>query len=177
MGLTTPHSKKLIVTKVEQRNKLDRFNDDGHKRTRYTDISVATQNVQTMLQPGKMKEIMETRQRGRPTKGWREEAERDLQVLGVRRWRELVIDREKWKSIVRQAKAHQRAVAPMEEEEEEEEGNRGRRRRRRKKRRRRKRKKRKRKKKEKKQKKRKKKKKKEMSVKCKVVVSVLTSLQ
>jgi len=29
----------------------------------------------------------------RPRKGWRE-VERDLQVLGVRRWRELVIDRE-----------------------------------------------------------------------------------
>jgi hypothetical protein len=29
LGLTTPHSKKLIVTKVEQRKKLDRFNDDG----------------------------------------------------------------------------------------------------------------------------------------------------
>jgi hypothetical protein len=29
MGLTTPHNKKLIVTKVEQRKKLDRFNDDG----------------------------------------------------------------------------------------------------------------------------------------------------
>jgi hypothetical protein len=29
VGLTTPHSKKLIVTKVEQREKLDRFNDDG----------------------------------------------------------------------------------------------------------------------------------------------------
>jgi hypothetical protein len=32
--------------------------------------------------------------------------ERDLQVLGVRRWRELVIDREKWRGTVRQAKAH-----------------------------------------------------------------------
>jgi hypothetical protein len=30
-----------------------------------------------------------TRRRGRPRKGWREEVERDLQVLGVRRWREL----------------------------------------------------------------------------------------
>jgi hypothetical protein len=28
-----------------------------------------------------------TRRRGRPRKGWREEIERDLQVLGVRRWR------------------------------------------------------------------------------------------
>jgi hypothetical protein len=34
MGLTTPHSKKLTVTKVEQRNKLDRFKYDGRKRTR-----------------------------------------------------------------------------------------------------------------------------------------------
>jgi hypothetical protein len=47
-----------------------------------------------------------TRRRGSPRKGWREEVERDLQVLGVRRWRELVIDGEKWRSIVRQAKAH-----------------------------------------------------------------------
>jgi hypothetical protein len=51
-------------------------------------------------------ELKETRRRGRPRKGWREEVEGDLQVLGVRRWRELVIDREKWRGIVRQAKAH-----------------------------------------------------------------------
>jgi hypothetical protein len=31
VGLTTPHSKKLIVTKVEQRKKLDRFKDDGER--------------------------------------------------------------------------------------------------------------------------------------------------
>jgi len=36
----------------------------------------------------------------------KEEVERDLQVLGVRSWRELVGDRKKWKDIVRQAKAH-----------------------------------------------------------------------
>jgi hypothetical protein len=43
-GLTTPHSKKLIVTKVEQRNKPDRFNYDG-RRTRYTKIPPATWNI------------------------------------------------------------------------------------------------------------------------------------
>jgi hypothetical protein len=32
-------------------------------------------------------ELEGTRRRGRPKKGWKEEAERDLQVLGVRRWR------------------------------------------------------------------------------------------
>jgi hypothetical protein len=42
-------------------------------------------------------------------------------VLGVRRWRELVKDREKWRGIVGQAKLTQRSVAPTEEEEEEEE--------------------------------------------------------
>jgi hypothetical protein len=52
-------------------------------------------------------ELEGTRQRGRPRKGWRE-VERDLQLMGVRRWRELVIDREKWRGIVRQAKAHSR---------------------------------------------------------------------
>ena len=51
-------------------------------------------------------ELVRTRRRGRPRKGWKEEVERDLQVLGVRRWRELVADRKKWKGIVRQAKAH-----------------------------------------------------------------------
>jgi len=51
-------------------------------------------------------EIEGARRRGRPRKGWREEVERDLQVLVVRRWRELVTDRDKWRGIVRQAKAH-----------------------------------------------------------------------
>jgi hypothetical protein len=51
-------------------------------------------------------ELEGPRRRGRPRKGWKEEVERDLQVLGVRRWRELVIDRGKWKGIARQAKAH-----------------------------------------------------------------------
>ena len=50
-------------------------------------------------------ELVRARRRGRPRERWKEEAERDLQVLGVRRWRELVADRKKWKDIVRQAKA------------------------------------------------------------------------
>jgi hypothetical protein len=50
-------------------------------------------------------ELEGTKRRGRPRKGWRKEVERDLQVLGVRRWTELVIDRTKWRDIVRQAKA------------------------------------------------------------------------
>jgi hypothetical protein len=51
-------------------------------------------------------ELEGTRLRGRPRKGWREEVEIGLQVLGMRRWRELVIDKGKWRGIFRQAKAH-----------------------------------------------------------------------
>jgi len=51
-------------------------------------------------------ELEETRRRGRPRKRWKEGGKRDLQVLGVRRWRELVADRKKWKDIVRKAKAN-----------------------------------------------------------------------
>jgi hypothetical protein len=40
-------------------------------------------------------ELEGMRHRGRPRKRWKEEVERDLHVLGVRRWRELVTDRKK----------------------------------------------------------------------------------
>jgi hypothetical protein len=53
-------------------------------------------------------ELEGTRRRGRPRSGWREEVERDLYVLGVRRWIKLVIGKEKWKGIVRHAKSHSR---------------------------------------------------------------------
>jgi len=49
-------------------------------------------------------------------KGWREEVEKDLQVMGARRWRELVMDREKWRGCWT-GQSPQRAVAPTEEEE------------------------------------------------------------
>ena len=45
-------------------------------------------------------ELERMRRRGRPRKGWKEEVERDLQVLGVRRWTELVAVRKKWKDTV-----------------------------------------------------------------------------
>ena len=56
---------------------LERMEDDGMSKKIFT------------------QELEVTRRRGRPRKRWREEVERDLQVLGVRRWRELVMDRDK----------------------------------------------------------------------------------
>ena len=51
-------------------------------------------------------ELEGTRRRGKPRKRWKEEVEKGLHVPGVRRWREMVADRKKWKDIVRQTKAH-----------------------------------------------------------------------
>ena len=61
-------------------------------------------------------ELEGTRQRGRPRKVWKEEAERDLQVLGVRRWRELVADKKKMEGHCSTGQSPQWAVVPMEEE-------------------------------------------------------------
>ena len=62
-------------------------------------------------------ELERTRRRGRPRKGWKEEVERDLQVLGVRRWRHLVADRKKMEGHCSTGQSPQWAVVPMEEEE------------------------------------------------------------
>ena len=66
-------------------------------------------------------ELEGTRRRGRSKKVWKEEVETDLQVLGVRRWKELVTDRKKMEGHCSTGQNAQWAVVPMEEEEEEEE--------------------------------------------------------
>jgi len=58
--------------------------------------------------------------RRRPRKGWKEEVERDLQVLVVRRWGDLVVDKEKIEGHCSTGQSPQWAVVPMEEDEEEE---------------------------------------------------------
>jgi hypothetical protein len=62
-------------------------------------------------------ELEGPRRRGRPRKRCKEEVERDLQVLGVRRWRELATDR-KNSRIFSTGQSPQRAVVLMEEEED-----------------------------------------------------------
>ena len=51
-------------------------------------------------------ELEGTMRKGRLRKRWKEEVERNLQVLGVRRWRQLVADRKNCRDIFREAKAH-----------------------------------------------------------------------
>jgi len=59
-------------------------------------------------------ELEGTRRWERPRKRWKEEVERDLKVLGVRRWRELVGDREKMEGHCLTGQSPQWAVVPME---------------------------------------------------------------
>ena len=55
--------------------------------------------------------------RERLRKGRKEEVERDLQVLGVGRWRELVAGRKKMEGHCSTGQSPQWAVVPVEEEE------------------------------------------------------------
>jgi hypothetical protein len=42
---------------------------------------------------------------GRPKRRWIEEVERELKRMGVKDWKRLALERDKWKKIVEEAKA------------------------------------------------------------------------
>ena len=46
------------------------------------------------------------RKQGRPRNRWKDEVEKDLKSMEKRGWKEIAKDRNKWKLIVKQAKAH-----------------------------------------------------------------------
>jgi len=96
-------SDESINRRDEQRRKYSKMD----KRARISWLG-HLERMQEDKMPKKIftQELEGTRRRGRPRKRWKEEVERDLQVLEVRRWRQLMADRKKWKDTVRQAKAH-----------------------------------------------------------------------
>jgi hypothetical protein len=49
---------------------------------------------------------MGRRNRGRPWKRWIEDIEKDIQIMGIRRWRKLCRDRAEWKKVTEKAKTH-----------------------------------------------------------------------
>ena len=46
------------------------------------------------------------RLKGRPRNRWQDQLERDLRIMGVRKWKETAQDRKRWRSVVKEAKAH-----------------------------------------------------------------------
>jgi hypothetical protein len=49
---------------------------------------------------------MGTKSRGKPRKRWIAGIEEDLQIMGVRRWRNQCEERAEWKKITEKAKTH-----------------------------------------------------------------------
>ena len=95
VGLRTPPSKKNLLLRNSSKRKswIGEMMTDG-RRVDIQKYMESTNHAKTW------KKLEGTRRKGRPRKRWKEEVERDLQVLGVRRWRELVADRKKRKDIV-----------------------------------------------------------------------------
>ena len=75
------YSKRIKGQRISWLGHLERMEEDRMRKKIFT------------------QELERVRRRGRPRKGWKEEVERDLQVLEVR-WTELVAVRKKWKDIV-----------------------------------------------------------------------------
>uniref|UniRef100_T1HWQ9 Large ribosomal subunit protein bL25 L25 domain-containing protein n=1 Tax=Rhodnius prolixus TaxID=13249 RepID=T1HWQ9_RHOPR len=51
-------------------------------------------------------DVYGTRRKGRPRRRWLQDVEDDLKTLSVRRWKEKAMDRDVWKGIIKEAKAH-----------------------------------------------------------------------
>jgi hypothetical protein len=64
---------------------------------------MATLNVRTVLQPGKRQEVA---QEMIPRMRWLDDVQSDLKKMKVEGWKEKMRNREQWRLVVEEAKAH-----------------------------------------------------------------------
>jgi hypothetical protein len=47
------------------------------------------------------------RSAGRPRLRWEDGADQDIRILGVKNWKKIAIDRDKWAKLLKKVRAHQ----------------------------------------------------------------------
>jgi hypothetical protein len=99
-----PHPvKNNFVQKSNNQPRIGRTYRKQTKQRIRNNIMMATWNVCTMLQPGKMQEVAQEM-----AWRWLDDVKSDLKKMEVKGRKEKMLDREQWRLVVEEAKAHPR---------------------------------------------------------------------